>query len=96
MKPKEPAVQSESQNLFEFPCDFPIKIMGMPNQALEEFVKDTLHQHVQNPATIELTVRSSKDGNYISITALFEAHSKEQLNTLYQLFTKHPAVKMVL
>ncbi len=88
--------QNLQQNLFAFPCDFPIKIMGKPDADLEKFVREALHKHVQNPASINLTVRTSKDNNYISITALFEAHSKDQLDTLYRLFTGHPAVKMVL
>lgn len=82
--------------LFEFPCDFPIKIMARKDTPIEAFVRETLQQHVKVPETIEITVRESRDGNYISINALFEAHSKEQLDTLYQIFSQHPAVKMVL
>ncbi len=82
--------------LFEFPCDFPIKIMARKDANIETFVRDTLQQHVRVPATIEITLRESRDGNYISINALFEAHSKEQLDQLYQIFSQHPDVKMVL
>jgi putative lipoic acid-binding regulatory protein len=96
MAKKESPVKNEQQHLFAFPCDFPIKIMGKPDADLEKFVHDALHKHVQNPASITLKTRQSKDANYISITAVFEAHSKDQLDTLYRLFTAHPAVKMVL
>ena len=82
--------------LLEFPCNFPIKIMGLPNVGLEAFVTSTLKAHVKNPATIDIKVRESAGGNYISITALFEADSREQLDTLYRAFSGHPHVKMVL
>ena len=96
MSEKHSDQKHEQQNLFTFPCDFPIKIMGDVNAELEKLVHETLHQHVQNPKTIKLNTRHSKDKNFISITAIFEAHSKEQLDTLYLIFSKHPAVKMVL
>ena len=70
--------------------------MGDPNANLEAFVRKTLRDHVRHPETIQLKVRQSKEGKYQSITAIFEAHSKDQLNLLYQLFKAHPGVQMVL
>lgn len=84
------------ETLFEFPCKFPIKIMGLPNCGLEDFVRQTLEQQVHKHDSISIHVRESAGGKFISITALFEADSREQLDNLYRVFTSNPNVKMVL
>jgi putative lipoic acid-binding regulatory protein len=41
-------------------------------------------------------MRTSKDGNYLSVTATVHATSREQLDALYRALTSHPLVKVVL
>jgi len=41
-------------------------------------------------------MRSSRDGNYLSLTATVRAVSREQLDALYRALTSHPMVKIVL
>ena len=81
---------------FEFPCQFPIKIMATPNHGVEDLVCDTIKEHVDNPEGVEFTIRESRTGKYVSITALFTARSKEQLDKLYHIFSQHEYVHMVL
>lgn len=85
-----------TETLLEFPCRFPIKILCNPNKGVEEFVMEKLHQYVEDNKSIDLSVKESKNGKYISITAIFTATSKEQLDTLYNFFSKHDEVHMVL
>ncbi len=87
---------SESDGIFNFPCDFPIKVMARAGAKIESFIKETLRAKVKNLKTIQCTSRLSKDGRYESVTAIFEAESKEQLDELYVIFSQHPDVKMVL
>ncbi|WP_119328037.1 HP0495 family protein [Cysteiniphilum halobium] len=99
--PKE-TVNSENneakqpETFFEFPCRFPIKIMANPQKEIAEFVLNILEKHIENPEAIEFTTRESKTGKYISITAVFEATSKEQLDNIYQALSGHPEIHMVL
>ncbi len=88
--------EQKNENLWQFPCDFPIKVMADNVPGIELFVRETLSKHIREPEKIEFKSRESREGNYISMTAIFEADSKEQLNTLYEIFSKHPQVKMVL
>lgn len=85
-----------TETLLEFPTRFPIKILCNPNKGVEEFVMQKLHEYVEDQKSIELKVKESKNAKYISITATFTATSKEQLNTLYNFFSKHDEVHMVL
>lgn len=89
-------LNNPSETLWEFPCAFPIKIMGLPEVGLEAFVTSTLKAHVKNHASINIKIRESAGGKYISITAVFEAENREQLDTLYRLLSGHPHAKMVL
>ncbi|MDF2691219.1 MAG: hypothetical protein K0S29_1074 [Gammaproteobacteria bacterium] len=87
---------TEEKTHFEFPCLFPIKVMGDREFDLKDFVKKTLEQHVKDHNSIQILARESSGGKYISVTATFMAESKDQLNTIYQIFHKHKHVKMVL
>ncbi|MCF6765489.1 DUF493 domain-containing protein [Thiotrichales bacterium 19S3-7] len=95
-KADEHAKDTSADTLLEFPCRFPIKILCNPNKGIEEFVMKTLHDHIEDNKSIDLSVKESKNGKYISITAIFTATSKDQLDTLYRLFSKKDDVHMVL
>lgn len=84
------------ETLFEFPCQFPIKVMGQHDADLTEIVLDALKQFGVTNIVDEVKERQSSDGKYKSITVMFEASSKKQLDAIYQLLTAHPAVKIVL
>lgn len=93
---KDTKQSTQQETFFEFPCQFPIKIMANPKKEVTEFVSNTLGEHVQNPEKIKFTTRESTTGKYISITATFEAISKEQLDSIYQTLSRHPEIHMVL
>ena len=61
-------------------------------QAIVEVVQ--AHAPDFDPSTLEM--RTSKDGNYLSVTATIRATSREQLDDLYRALTSHPLVKVVL
>ena len=44
----------------------------------------------------KMELRPSSAGNYISVTCVINATSKEQLDALYRELTSHPDVAMVL
>lgn len=80
----------------QFPTDFPIKIMGRTDDGFAQAIVDIVLQHAPDfdPSTLEM--RSSKDANYLSLTATVRATSREQLDALYRALTSHPMVKIVL
>jgi putative lipoic acid-binding regulatory protein len=43
-----------------------------------------------------LTMRSSKQGKYLSLTCVIRATSRQQLDALYQELSDHPMVVMAL
>jgi len=93
--PVTPA-ESARATLIEFPCAFPIKVMG---HKVDDFVS-TLTEIAQefdpqfDATSIEL--RQSKAGNYLGVTLNVWATSQAQLDALYMALSSHPLVKVVL
>ena len=89
-------MQQEFESLFQFPCPFPIKIMGEKNSQLLDIVKKIFNDQKIDLAQAEFTKRLSSGEKYVSITVIFTAESRVQLDELYQALTKVPEIKMVL
>lgn len=88
--------QQELETLFQFPCPFPIKIMGDKDADLLTAVKQAFADEHIDLKGAEINTRDSSNGKYLSVTVIFTAQSKEQLDKLYHRLTKLPGVKMVL
>lgn len=88
--------QQQLETLFEFPCQFPIKVMATKDADLKAIVSEALKKVGVKTENVKFDLRSSQGGNYNSLTTTFEATSKNQLDELYMALTAHPEVKMVL
>jgi putative lipoic acid-binding regulatory protein len=88
--------KAQTESLIEYPCDFPIKVMGARVDGFAESMCQVALQFDPdfNPATLEM--RPSKAGNYLSVTLTIRATSREQLDNLYRALTGHPMVKVAL
>ncbi len=87
---------TEPSSLLEFPCDFPIKIMGRRVDGYAQAVLAIVQRHAPDfdGATVEM--RASKQGGYLSLTCTVRATSRAQLDALYRELSAHPLVKVVL
>lgn len=88
--------EKTTETLFEFPCQFPIKIMANPQKSTVDFILNVFEKNVPEYDSIDFKIRESKTGKYISITATFTAENKEQLDTIYAEISSHPEVHMTL
>lgn len=81
----------------EFPCpDYPIKVMGDNSSEYREVVLSIMHKHAAGFDMEKVTVRDSRNGNYLSITIFIEATGKAQLQAIFEDLKSHPSTKMVL
>ena len=87
---------STEDTLFEFPCEFPLKVMGRNIAEFEGIVIEIVNRHVANLGENALKKRDSGNGKFISITVTFEAQSKQQLDNLYRELHAHEHVLMLL
>jgi len=87
----------DRNKLLEFPCEFPLKVMGKNHEDFEVYVFTTVNRHVGGHLTeAALKSRPSKNGNYASITVTFEAQSQQQIDDIYIELTAHELVLMAL
>ncbi|KAI5915243.1 YbeD family protein [Thauera sp. 2A1] len=84
------------QTLLEFPCDFPIKIMGARVDGFAQAVLEVVLVHAPDFDAATMEMRPSSKGNYLAVTCTFRAESQEQVDNLYRALTSHPMVKVVL
>lgn len=90
-------VSSETSiSLLEFPCRFPIKVMGRQDEDFERIVSEIIFSHARLMADEGLRITPSRAGTYVSITAVIEATSQQQLDTIYQALTDCEHVLMAL
>lgn len=82
--------------LLEFPCAFPIKIMGARVDDFAQTVLEVVLRHAPDFDAATMQMRPSSKGNYLSITCTVNATSQAQLDALYVELSSHPLVKVVL
>ena len=80
----------------EFPCDYPIKVMGTAGGAFQQEVLEVIHRHARPVSEDKVTERASAKGNYVSVTVIIEATGEEQLNTIFRELMDRESVKIVL
>lgn len=93
---KDLASDNGKEEIFDFPCDFPIKIMGKTHPDFADTIMAVVEQHAPEFDRAKVEVRPSSNGNYTGLTITFVAHSRAQLDAVYLALTGHPMVKIVL
>lgn len=87
---------TEHETLLEFPCEFPLKIMGETQEGFAEVIVGIVQRHAPDFSAKDVEMRASSGGKYLSLTCTVTATSKQQLDDLYRELTSHPMVKVVL
>lgn len=93
---KPPLPTAPADTLLEFPCAFPLKIMGRADAALAQAALDIVRRHAPDFDSATMLTRASSGGRYVSLTCTINATSKAQLDALYRELSSHPLVKVVL
>ncbi len=84
------------QSVLAFPCEFPIKVMGRTQKGFAQAILEVVTRHAPDFEAATMEMRSSREGNYLSLTLTIHAVSREQLDDLYRELCDHPMVTMVL
>ena len=84
------------QTLIEYPCDFPIKVMGARVDGFAQAVIEVMLRHAPDFEPAGAEMRPSSKGNYLAVTCTFRALSQAQVDAMYRELTAHPMVKVVL
>ncbi|MGZ8153924.1 MAG: HP0495 family protein [Burkholderiales bacterium] len=86
----------ENESLIEYPCDFPIKVLGRTQAGFAQTILEIVRNHAPDFDGSTLQMKTSKHGKYLSVTCVIRASSRQQLDDLYRELCGHPMVVMVL
>lgn len=84
------------ESLIQYPCAFPIKVMGAHVAGFEEAVIEVARRFDAAFDAASLERRPSREGRYLGLTLTITATSRAQLDDLYRALSSHPMVKVVL
>ena len=83
-------------SLIEYPCDFPVKAMGLAEHDIETIFMEIARAHFPHQTTFDIKRMESKAGKYLSITITLNAHNRDQLDATYQALYDHEKILMTL
>jgi putative lipoic acid-binding regulatory protein len=85
-----------TESLQEFPSDFPIKVMGRQDGDLRNVTQAIIERHAGKLPDSSVRTRTSGDGNFLALTYVVHATSREQLDDIYRELTACKLVLMAL
>lgn len=88
--------QDLSESLIEFPCHFPIKIIGEAHQDFIQIIAALISNHIHDFIEKKIESKMSSGGKFISLTCTIYVTSKHQLDSIYKDLSSHPMTKFVL
>lgn len=80
----------------EFPCSYPISVIGVESEGFARRVLDVVRQHAAGVTPDDVNLRRSAKGRYVSVAVTLVATGEDQLRALHADLLKIEAVKMVL
>ncbi len=89
-------MDNNDKPLLNFPCEFPIKIVGRACETFEITVLTIINKHVSDLSEGAIRSRNSSEGTYTSITITVNAQSQAQLDAIYRELSAHEDIIMVL
>lgn len=87
---------NEQDSAIEYPCEFPIKAMGLASPTLHLTIFEIIQQHAPEIDGSKLTSKPSSSGKYLSITVTITAQNRAQLDAIYMDLTACEHVLMAL
>jgi hypothetical protein len=84
------------ETLLEFPCRFPIKVMGRDTPAFRPDVLTIITEHAGEIPKDDVRMQPSSKGSFVSLTVTITAESRQQLDDVYLALQADEQVMMVL
>lgn len=89
-------IEPERLNIIEFPCEFPLKVMGKRVDEFAQTIGELVKQFAPDFDVASMEMRPSSSGKYLGLTCTINATSQAQLDDVYRALTAHALVSYVL
>jgi putative lipoic acid-binding regulatory protein len=80
----------------EFPCDYPIKVIGEVDENAVGEIVAIVRQHAPEVTPDQVSTRDSRNGNFRSVRVTIVATGEVQLQRLHEQLLALPSVRLVL
>ena len=80
----------------EFPCDYPIKVLGRSGDGFESMILEVFERHAPGFDQQTMTMNVSRKGTFTSLMITITATGPEQLEALHQDLLATGQVQMVI
>lgn len=85
-----------TEELFNFPCDYPIKVIGLDCPELKVAISAIIERHIGKSQPQQMHYKKSTKGRYISYTIRIIISSKQQIDSINQALQNCPLVAYIL
>jgi putative lipoic acid-binding regulatory protein len=91
-----PGLDGDDAPKIEFPCAYPVKILGRQSDDFEAVVLGVVHRHAPGYDSETVSLRASRKGRFVALTVTITATGPEQLDALHRDLLATGIVQMVL
>jgi len=88
--------EAQDDKLLEFPCDFPIKMMGREQPEFRDAAVALIERHAGKIRSDAIRTALSHNGNFLSITVTIKAQNQQQLDDIYSDLSEHEEILVAL
>ena len=89
-------VTNTKEDIFNFPCDYPIKVFGLNQPDFKKTVCNIVEIYAGKLHTNQTAIKYSSKGKYISLTVRIIATSRKQLDAINEDLQSCPLVSYLL
>lgn len=80
----------------EFPCEYPIKVLGRSGDNFRALVMEVFERHAPGFDPAAVSVRDSRKGTFSAITVVITATGPDQLEAIHRDLLATGQVQMVI
>jgi len=80
----------------EFPCDYPIKAIGVNHIDLKTLVLDIVREHAPDLDDSRVELNPSRNGTFVSVRFSIMATGESQLKCIHEALIASEHIKMVI
>jgi putative lipoic acid-binding regulatory protein len=89
-------VNEERKPVIEYPCAYPIKVMGLHENDFAACVVDIVRRHDPGLTEERIAYRESRNGKYLSVSVVITATGAGHIEALFNDLKASGRVAMVL
>lgn len=90
------AGQSADAPRIAFPCDYPVKVMGANEDDFVAIVVGLGRRHAPELTDADVSVRTSRNERWVSVTMTIQATGEAQLKALFEDLKATGRIQLVL